>query len=155
MVGASIYESLRAMTDAAAAVGATVILINPLLQDRQSSSGVMSVRGRSERMAYADSFKEIFHFRLLYSGTTFMFPILGCLRMSCAAAPADQTPLYVLYQRRETGLRIGDGHESYTPVGVFDAEPGSDLITPYIPREVEKLSTTVTATPTPTTTTSG
>ena len=127
-------------------VGAHVILINPLLQDRQSSSGVMSVRGRSERIAYAASFQEIFHFRLLYSGTTFMFPILGCLRMSCAAQPEDEKPLYVLYQRRETGMRISDGHESYTPVGVFDEEPSSDLITPHIPREVEKLSTTTTST---------
>jgi hypothetical protein len=44
----------------AEAQGTAVILINPLLQDRQSSGGVMSVRGRSERLAFAASFEEIY-----------------------------------------------------------------------------------------------
>ena len=37
------------------------------------------MRGRSERIAFAASFEEIYHFRNVYSGTTFMFPILGRL----------------------------------------------------------------------------
>ena len=81
MVGASIYEPLKSMTDRAVAQGAAIILLNPLLQDRQSSSGLMGVRARGA-LAFADSFEEIYTFRLLYSGTTFMFPILGSLRMT-------------------------------------------------------------------------
>ena len=37
------------------------------------------MRGRSERIAFAASFVEIYHFRNVYAGTTFMFPILGRL----------------------------------------------------------------------------
>ena len=79
MVGGSIYELLRPMIARCEAQGTAVILINPALEDVQSSSGVMGVRGRSERIAFAASFEEIYHFRNVYSGTTFMFPILGRL----------------------------------------------------------------------------
>ncbi|EOD11396.1 hypothetical protein EMIHUDRAFT_452462 [Emiliania huxleyi CCMP1516] len=95
MVGAPIVPPLEALTEAAASQGSAVVLINPLLQDRQSSSGVMGVRGRAERLAFAESFAEIYHFRLLYSGTTFMYPILGALRM------ARQDGRRVLYRRLE------------------------------------------------------
>ena len=53
--------------------------------------------------------QEIYHFRLLYSGTTFMFPILGSLRMTRQAGGRR-----VLCQRRESG-----GSEVYEPVGCW------------------------------------
>lgn len=140
MVGASIYPSLSAMTQAAAAQGTAVILINPLLQDIQSSSGIMTVRGRSDRLAYAATVREIYHFRLLYTTSTFMFPILGALRMSAAAQPKGEEPLYVLYQRKESGVRTSGGSERYVPVGVFDHEPSSADITQLVPREVEPIN---------------
>lgn len=37
-----------------------------------------------------------------------MFPILGAIRMSHAAQPPDEPPLYTLFQRREAK---GGGHE--------------------------------------------
>jgi hypothetical protein len=140
MVGASIYPSLSAMTERAAAQGTAVILINPLLNDIQSSSGIMTVRGRSERLAYAATFREIYHFRLLFTTSTFMFPILGALRMSAAAQPQGETPLFVLYQRKESGVRRSGGSERYVPVGVFDEEPTSGEITQLVPREVEPIN---------------
>jgi len=121
MVGAPIVPPLEALSEAAVSQGSAVVLINPLLQDRQSSSGVMGVRGRAERLAFAESFAEIYHFRLLYSGTTFMYPILGALRM------ARQDGRRVLYRRLE-----GGGGEQYLPVGCWvGREP--------TPREMSEL----------------
>lgn len=133
MVGASIYDSLSDMAAAAMAQGTKVVLINPLLQDRQSSSGVMSVRGRAERLAFAADFVEIYHFRLLYSGTTFMFPILGAVRMATTGSHA--TAPYVLYQRRES-----EGSERYELRAAFpDREPTSEEITLLVPRAVQPM----------------
>jgi len=135
MVGASIYEPLKEMADAAVARGKALILLNPLLQDRQSSSGVMGVRGRSERLAFAESFEEVYHFRLLYSGTTFSYPVLGAVRMSrpIGGMEADK---YVLFQRRESS-----GAESYEPVGCFAGrEPTKEEITALVPRTVRPLA---------------
>ena len=138
MVGASIVAPLQPMVEKATAQGSAVILLNPLLADRQSSSGVMSVRGRGERIAFAESFEEIYHFRTLYSGTTFMYPILGAVRMARpmwieASAPTPST--YVLFQRRESG-----GAETYEPVGTFPSrEPTVDEITELIPQSVEPI----------------
>ena len=128
MVGASIYEPLKSMTDRAVAQGAAIILLNPLLQDRQSSSGLMGVRGRAERLAFADSFEEIYTFRLLYSGTTFMFPILGSLRMT-----RESGGQRVLYQRRESG-----GNEQYEPVGCWlGRDPTPEEVSAVVPKQVE------------------
>merc|ERR1719247_3492293 len=108
MVGASITEPLSEMVEAAEAQGAAVILINPLLQDRQSSAGVMGVRGRTERLAFASSFEEIYSFRNLYSGTTFMYPILGAERWT------RQSGRRVVYKRHERA-----GRESYEPAACW------------------------------------
>ena len=40
MVGASIYEPLSEMAEVATSQGTSVVLINPILADKQSSSGV-------------------------------------------------------------------------------------------------------------------
>ena len=131
MVGASIYEPLRAMTEAAEAQGSAIILINPQLQDRQSSSGVMGVRGRAERLAFASSFEDIYTFRNIYSGTTFMYPILGGVRMTRPTG-AVSGGRRVLYQRRESG-----GHERYEPVGCWlRREPSASEITKLVPNQV-------------------
>ncbi len=137
-VGASIHEPLRAMTEAAEARGAAIVLLNPLLQDRQSSSGVMGVRGRAERLAFAASFEEVYHFRNIYSGTTFMYPILGSVRMArpggggSGGAAGRRSGRRVLYQRRES-----DGQERYEPVGCWlRREPTAGEITELVPSVV-------------------
>ena len=97
----------------------------------------MSVRGRSDRMAFAESFHEIYHFRLLYSGTTFMFPILGAIRMTTAGSVGP--PTYVLHQRWERGDRTS-GSEQYFPVASFvGREPTPEEITKLVPREVRRF----------------
>eukprot|EP00288_Rhodomonas_lens_P016385 CAMPEP_0177709156 /NCGR_PEP_ID=MMETSP0484_2-20121128/10654_1 /TAXON_ID=354590 /ORGANISM="Rhodomonas lens, Strain RHODO" /LENGTH=618 /DNA_ID=CAMNT_0019220757 /DNA_START=17 /DNA_END=1873 /DNA_ORIENTATION=+ len=125
MVGASVYEPLSEMV--AAAKGKPVILINPRLQDRPSSGGVMRLMGRAERIAFADSFKDIYHFRLLYKGSTFMFPIKGALRMSCA-----NSPFWTVFQRQVWTEGEGMEAEGYQPVGTFDSEPSPEQITNII-----------------------
>jgi adenylate kinase len=162
MVGASIYEPLSEMVERATGQGASVILINSLLQDRPSSGGLMSVRGRSERIAFAESFEEIYHFRLVYSGTTFMFPILGALRMTQAgrliggcevgeggdergagdqlakrSLQDKQPPMYVLYQRREDGK--GNDEEYGAVAAYLGREPTPEEITRLVPSQVEPL----------------
>ena len=39
-------------------------------------------RGRAERMAFADSFVQAYHFRLLYLSSAMMYPIMGAMRHS-------------------------------------------------------------------------
>lgn len=48
------------------AKGRPVILINPRLDDVPSHSGVMQVSGRADRIAFFDSFEQIFYLRLLF-----------------------------------------------------------------------------------------
>lgn len=67
--------------EAAEKRGKTLILVNPILKDVPSSGGVMGVRGRKERIAFANSFEIGYHFRLLYTTRTY-FPIKGALRYS-------------------------------------------------------------------------
>ena len=43
---------------------------------------VMCGRGRAERMAFADSFVQAYHFRLLYLSSAMMYPIMGAMRHS-------------------------------------------------------------------------
>ena len=93
----------------------------------------MSVRGRTDRLAFAASFEEIYHFRLLYSGTTFTFPILGAVRM--AYEGEGHIAPYTLFQRRESG-----GAESYDPRGAFPGRPPTaGEITQLVPKAVQPL----------------
>ena len=78
----SVMPDLLAATAAAEASGASVVLVNPILKDVQSSGGVMSVRGRDERLAAAASFVPGYHFRPLFVNPTMPFPIRGALRLS-------------------------------------------------------------------------
>jgi Domain of unknown function (DUF1995) len=43
-----------------------VVLVNPVLADVPSHSGVMGVRGRAERISFTESFEKAYHLRLLY-----------------------------------------------------------------------------------------
>lgn len=75
--GHSLMPSLTAFCDAAGS--RPVVLFNPRLTDIPSANGVMSVRGRAERMEWVASFEEVYHFRLIYNKPA-IFPIYGCLR---------------------------------------------------------------------------
>jgi len=121
-VGASVYDVLAPMVEKAGS-SKFFILINPRLRDRPSSGGVMSVGGRSERLAFAASFTQLYHFRLLYSGSTFMFPIQGALRYNLANAP-----YWTLFRRLQTDV-AEEEREEYRPIAVCYAEPDSELIT--------------------------
>lgn len=69
----------RVQVEAAEDAKKQIVLINPLLGDMPSHSGIMGVRGREVRLQLADSFKPAYHFRLLYfSGS--MYPIMGAVR---------------------------------------------------------------------------
>lgn len=55
-----------------------IILLNPRLNDVPSHSGVMQASGRAERIAFMQTFKDIFYMRLLFkSGTS--YPLRGIL----------------------------------------------------------------------------
>jgi adenylate kinase len=70
---------------AAEEAGKKVVLINPILKDVPSHSGIMGVRGREERLRLQQSFETIYHFRLLYYSGSF-YPIVGALRYSYGGA---------------------------------------------------------------------
>lgn len=84
IVGGSVMPDLLAATAAAEASGASIVIVNPILKDVQSSGGVMSVRGRDVRLAAAASFVPAYHFRPLFVNPTMPFPIRGALRLSWA-----------------------------------------------------------------------
>ena len=73
IAGYSIHQLLVDTVEEAA--GRPVIIINPNLKDRPSSGGVMQVRGRGDRIAFAESFKDVYNFRLLYASSVAFFPI--------------------------------------------------------------------------------
>jgi hypothetical protein len=61
-----------------AAAGRPLILLNPQLADKPSSNNMMQIRGRSERKAFENSFRDIYALRLLYpSSGGYMYPIRG------------------------------------------------------------------------------
>jgi adenylate kinase len=112
IVGATIHDSLSAMTEEALRSGKTVILVNPNLNDKPSSAGLMGVRGRAERMEFASSFQDIYNFRLIYPNQAVMFPILGAVMKRSYDAP------YVVFKLRS------DAH--YEVAGAFDSDPGTE-----------------------------
>jgi adenylate kinase len=119
MVGieTSIYGPLSEMVQAAG--DRPVILINPDLTDKVSSEGQQSVRGRQERIDFADSFKTIWHFQNIYISGTSYFPILGTMtKMSPLAA-------WVAHQRRDLA---NNGGELYIPVLAGEEMPKGDVV---------------------------
>ena len=120
MVGleSSIIEPLQNMVEAAG--DRPVILINPDLEDKRSSQGQQSVRGRKDRLEFAKSFKTIFHFQCIYYSGTSYFPILGAVSKLSPLGP------WVAYQRRDL---IGNGGE--------DGDSGGELYVPCLSTEIK------------------
>lgn len=118
MVGidSSIMPLLSDMVDAAG--DRPVILINPDLTDKPSAAGQQSVRGRKQRMDFADSFQTVYHFQNIYVSGTSYFPILGAMTK---LHPVDP---WVAHQRRD----FADGGEIYVPVLAGEDMPSSEAI---------------------------
>ena len=95
-----------------------VILINPDLSDKVSAQGQQNIRGRRDRMEFADSFQSIFHFQNIYVSGTSYFPILG------AIFKANWKEPWISYQRRDTV----DGGELYVPVLQTEEKADGTLI---------------------------
>lgn len=119
MVGieSSIMGPLAEMVDAAG--DRPVILLNPDLVDKVSAQGQQSVRGRSERIEFANSFKPIHHFQNIYVSGTSYFPILGSITK---LHPTEQ---WVAHQRRDLS---NDGGEVYIPVLASEDYPSGEAI---------------------------
>jgi len=77
IVGFSIVQDLQEMV--VAANGRPVLLVNPNLKDVQSSEDTMSARGRSGRLAFAESFQNVYSYKTLYPSETVAFPIVGAV----------------------------------------------------------------------------
>ncbi|CAG9466110.1 unnamed protein product [Pedinophyceae sp. YPF-701] len=119
MVGASVIESLEEMSKKVEEDGKRIILVNPKLEDRASSGGVMGVRGRSDRLAFAATFDTIVAFRLLYTQGTF-YPIVGALRYVYGEGRK-----WEIYDRVDLPKR----QERYDLIATFDSEPTTSDIT--------------------------
>lgn len=119
MVGveSSIMGALSEMTDA---VGdRPIILVNPDLTDKPSSQGQQNVRGRQDRINFANSFETIYHFQNIYVSGTSYFPILGSL---CKLSPGEP---WVAHQRRD---RMNNEGEVYIPMLSGEKQPDGELI---------------------------
>jgi len=119
MVGveSSIMGPLADMVEAAG--DRPVILVNPDLVDKVSSQGQQSVRGRKERIEFAESFKSIYHFQNIYVSGTSYFPILGSITK---LRPTEQ---WVAHQRRDLA---NDGGEIYIPILADETMPTGEAI---------------------------
>jgi len=118
MVGleSSIIPNLQEMVEAAG--DRPVILINPDLTDKVSSQGQQSVRGRQERINFANSFKVIYEFSNIYVSGTSYFPILGSIFKKGISSP------WVAHQRRD----LTNGDERYIPMLSTEGRPDGELI---------------------------
>eukprot|EP00979_Chaetoceros_neogracilis_P018826 scaffold11268_cov267-Chaetoceros_neogracile.AAC.1 len=116
-VDASIMDALSEMVDA---VGdRPIILLNPDLTDKISSQGQQNIRGRKERMEFADSFQSIYHFQNIYVSGTSYFPILGAV-----SKPSHRDP-WVAYQRRDG---LNNGGEVYVPILSTEKQADGEMI---------------------------
>jgi adenylate kinase len=120
MVGleTSIIQPLEAMVQAAG--DRPVILLNSDLVDKVSSEGQQSVRGRQQRIDFANSFKPMFHFQCLYISGTSYFPILGA---SVLMSPSEP---WISYQRRD--LANKEDGELYVPVVSSESQPTGEVM---------------------------
>lgn len=116
-VDSSIIGPLKEMVEAAG--DRPVILLNPDLTDKVSAQGQQNVRGRQDRIDFANSFKTIWHFQNIYVSGTSYFPILG------AIFKPGPLQMWSSYQRRD--LVNNDG-EVYIPVLAGEGKPQGDQI---------------------------
>lgn len=119
MVGVetSIIGALEDMVKAAG--DRPVILINPDLTDKVSSQGQQNIRGRQERIDFANSFKTVYHFQCTYVTGTSYFPILGALNKP----GYDET--WISYQRRD---RANNDGEIYVPMLSTEGPPDGQMM---------------------------
>ena len=118
MVGTdtSIIGPLSEMVEAAG--DRPVILVNPDLTDKVSSQGQQNVRGRQQRIDFANTFKTIWHFQNIYVSGTSYFPILGSMTKLSPLGP------WVAHQRRD----LIDGGEMYVPVLASEEMPNGEEV---------------------------
>ena len=83
-----------------------------------SAQGQQSVRGRKERIEFAESFKPIYHFQNIYVSGTSYFPILGTITK---LHPTEQ---WIAHQRRD----LTNGEELYVPVIAGEEMPTGETI---------------------------
>jgi adenylate kinase len=116
-VDSSIIGALKEMTEATG--DRPIILINPDLTDKVSAQGQQNVRGRQDRLDFADSFQTIYHFQNIYVSGTSYFPILGSMtKLSPRGA-------WVAHQRRDLSNEEG---EVYIPVLSGEEKPDGEAI---------------------------
>lgn len=116
-VDSSIIGSLKEMVEAAG--DRPVILLNSDLTDKVSSQGQQNVRGRQDRIDFANTFKTIWHFQNIYVSGTSYFPILG------ATFKPGPLNMWTTYQRRDLA---NDQGEVYIPVLAGEGKPKGDQI---------------------------
>mmetsp|Transcript_6193 Transcript_6193/g.11341 ORF Transcript_6193/g.11341 Transcript_6193/m.11341 type:complete len:90 (+) Transcript_6193:876-1145(+) len=87
----------------------------------------MQVRGRAERMDFADEFKEIYHFRFLYRKPYF-HPIYGLLRFKWGEP-------WEIYKRIVKKTDAGK-EEKYCFAQSYDEEPKPPQITTAIAMDI-------------------
>ena len=122
ITGHSVLPLIAEMVEEAGDDGKDIILINPQLADIMSSGGVMSVRGRQERMDFVSEFIPAYHFRLLYIGMG-PYPIMGALRYVYGG-------LWEVYRRVDyKEENDGTPRERYDLLETFETEPDSKQIT--------------------------
>merc|ERR1719410_1418703 len=117
-VDSSIIGPLKEMVDAAG--DRPIILLNPDLTDKVSSQGQQNVRGRQDRIDFANSFKTIWHFQNIYVSGTSYFPILG------ASFKPGPLSMWSSYQRRDL---VNNQGELYVPILAGEGKPqGSQIL---------------------------
>jgi adenylate kinase len=126
MVGAesSIFPLLKAMVDKAGP-HRPVILLNPDLTDKISAAGQQSVRGRQERIDFAESFATIYEFSNIYVSGTSYFPILGAMTKLHPSEP------WIAHQRRDFYDDKGVKGEIYVPILSSEVKPDGESILEY------------------------
>jgi len=116
-VDSSIIASLKEMAEAAGS--RPIILLNPDLTDKFSSQGQQNVRGRQDRIDFANTFETIWHFNNIYVSGTSYFPILG------ATFKPGPLNMWASYQRRDLAKEQG---EMYIPIIAGEEKPQGDQI---------------------------
>ncbi|KAL7555210.1 hypothetical protein ACHAWF_018856 [Thalassiosira exigua] len=119
----SIIGRLEEMVDAAG--DRPVILLNSDLTDKVSSQGQQSIRGRQQRLDFANSFDTIYQFQNTYFSGTSYFPILGSVVKLGPLEP------WVAHQRRDL---VDDGGEVYLPIFFFFSVPERETLIKLISR---------------------
>lgn len=125
ITGHSVVPLIADMVEEASSRGdgpKQIVLINPQLNDIMSSGGVMSVRGRQERMDFVSEFIPAYHFRLLYIGMG-PYPIMGALRHVYGGP-------WEVYRRVDfKEENDGTPRERFDLIQTFESEPDSRQIT--------------------------